>query len=174
MIILSTTVNLYSDKKGEIIRFLNSFYNNNNFDNTELLKWEKTFENPVEISDIIGTFIENNEKFKINMWVSFDKNIFINITDNNVDKTSSLEYFEGEDKYGNLVVNYIYRLSNINATHTLVVSSSSAASKIYLKINNNWVEYEKVYLKVNGSWVEQDSSTWSTLFDVNANYRKMN
>ena len=86
MIILSTTVNLYSDKKGEIIRFLNSFYNNNNFDNTALLKWEKTFENPVEISDIIGTFIENNEKFKINMWVSFDKNVFINVTENNVDQ----------------------------------------------------------------------------------------
>ena len=96
------------------------------------------------------------------------------LTDNNVDKTSSLEYFEGEDKYGNLVVNYIYRLSNINATHTLVVSSTSSTSKIYLKINNNWVEYEKVYLKVNGSWVEQDSSIWSTLFDMNANYRKMN
>ena len=55
-----------------------------------------------------------------------------------------------------------------------MVSSTSSTSKIYLKINNNWVEYEKIYLKVNGSWVEQDSSTWSTLFDTNMNYRKMN
>ena len=103
-----------------------------------------------------------------------DPNATVTLTDNNVDKTSSLEYFEGEDKYGNLVVNYIYRLSNINATHTLVVSSSSATSKIYLKINNNWVEYEKVYLKVNGNWVEQDVSTWETIFDTTTNYRKMN
>ena len=83
---MSTIVNLYSDKKGEIKRFLNSFYNNKENNNDELLKWEKIFDNPVEISDIIGTFIENNDSFKINMWVSFDKNIFINITENNADK----------------------------------------------------------------------------------------
>ena len=82
---MSTTVNLYSDKTGEIKRFLNIFYNKSiNIEND--LKWEKSFMNPVEISDIIGTFIENNDKFKINMWVSFDKNIFINITENNADK----------------------------------------------------------------------------------------
>ena len=84
---MSTIVNLYSDKTGEIKKFLTLFYNKNNIKvENKVLKWEKSFENPVEISDIIGTFIENNEKFKINMWVSFDKNIFINITDNNVDK----------------------------------------------------------------------------------------
>ena len=85
---MSTVVNLYSDKKGEINRFLKSFYNNdkNYLNNDDLSKWEKNFDNPVEISDIIGIFIENNEDFKINMWVSFDKNIFINITENNADK----------------------------------------------------------------------------------------
>ena len=86
MIILSATVNLYSDKAGEIKRFLNIFYNNENLNIENDSKWEKKFINPVEISDIIGTLIENNDKFKINMWVSFDKNIFINITENNADK----------------------------------------------------------------------------------------
>lgn len=84
---MNTIVNLYSDKIGEIKRFLDSFYNNSSnikIDND--YKWEKIFENPVEISEIIGVFIENNEKYKINMWVSFDKNIFINITENNADK----------------------------------------------------------------------------------------
>ena len=85
---MSTIVNLYSDKNGEINKFINLFYNNsiNNINSDDLLKWEKVFDNPVEISDIIGTFIENNDKFKINMWVSFDKNIFINVTENNADK----------------------------------------------------------------------------------------
>ena len=88
MIVLNTIVNLYSDKKGEIKKFLDIFYD---FNDTititqENLKWEKEFKNPVEISEIIGTFIDNNDKYKINMWVSFDKNIFINITENNVDK----------------------------------------------------------------------------------------
>lgn len=86
MILLSTIVNLYSDKKGEIKKFINLFYNKSFDIEDNTLKWEKVFENPVEISDIIGTFIENNDKFKINMWVSFDKNVFINITENNADK----------------------------------------------------------------------------------------
>lgn len=83
---MSAIVNLYSDKAGEIKRFLDIFYNNENLNIENDLKWEKKFINPVEISDIIGTLIENNDKFKINMWVSFDKNIFINITENNADK----------------------------------------------------------------------------------------
>lgn len=82
---MSTIVNLYSDKKGEIKKFLKAFYNSN-LELKDDLKWEKSFDNSVEISDIIGTFIDNNDKFKINMWVSFDKNIFINITTTNADK----------------------------------------------------------------------------------------
>ena len=83
---MSAIVNLYSDKNGEIKKFLNLFYDKNNNIEDNSFKWEKSYENPVEISDIIGTFIENNDKFKINMWVSFDKNVFINVTENNADK----------------------------------------------------------------------------------------
>jgi len=46
----------------------------------------------------------------------------VTLKDNNVDKTSSLEYESGTDKYGNTVVNYIYKLTNITAAHTLVVT----------------------------------------------------
>ena len=47
------TVNLYSDKKGELNRFLSSFYNTN-FDIENSLKWEKEYKNPVELAEIIG------------------------------------------------------------------------------------------------------------------------
>ena len=82
---MNATINLYSTQNGEIERFLKSFYNkkielNNN------LKWNKYFDNPIEMSDMIGTFIENNEKFKINMWISLDKGIYIYVTDHNADK----------------------------------------------------------------------------------------
>jgi hypothetical protein len=103
-----------------------------------------------------------------------DPTATVTLTDNNVDRTSQLEYYEGEDKYGNTVVNYIYRLSNINATHTLVASCSSAISKLYLKVSGSWVEYEKVYLKVNGSWVEQNPSAWNTIFNTSTVYEKKN
>lgn len=85
MIILKASINLYSTENGEIQRFLTSFYNKKiKLDND--LKWNTEFENPIEISDMIGTFIENNDRYKINMWISLDKGVYINVTDHNADK----------------------------------------------------------------------------------------
>lgn len=85
MIFLKASVNLYSIKDGEIECFLTSLYNKK-FLLYNKLKYTIFFENPVEITNIIGTFIENNEKYQINMWVSFDKHVYINITEHNADK----------------------------------------------------------------------------------------
>ena len=38
------------------------------------------------MTEIIGNFIDNNDKYKVNMWISLDEGIFININDNNADK----------------------------------------------------------------------------------------
>ena len=81
---MKTIVNLYSDKKGEISRFLTNFYKHN-VSLTNDLKWEKDFENPIEMADIMGTFIDNKDLYRINMWISLDEDAFINVTENNVD-----------------------------------------------------------------------------------------
>lgn len=49
----------------------------------------------------------------------------VTLTDNGVDVTSSLEYAESIDKDGNTVSNYMYHLTNINASHTLISTCSS-------------------------------------------------
>ena len=60
---MNSIVRLYSNKKGEISRFLNDFLGQNlQLDND--LEWEKNFENPIEIVDIIGAFIENNDLYE--------------------------------------------------------------------------------------------------------------
>lgn len=85
---MKSFVKLYSDKKGEISKFLNEFYSSSNISKNislNALEWENIYENPVEISDIIGVFIENNDKYKINMWVSLDKDILFNVTEHNAD-----------------------------------------------------------------------------------------
>ena len=82
---MSVSVNLYSKKENEISRFLKSF-NNLNKDNKKILEWEKEYKNPIEIADIIGVFIDNNDKYDINMWVSLDENFFINVTEYNAEK----------------------------------------------------------------------------------------
>ena len=79
-------VDLYSNKEGEISNFLKKFYENKDFNLNNDLKWEKVYENPIEIADIIGAFIDNNDFYKINMWVCLDKPVFINVTNNNADK----------------------------------------------------------------------------------------
>lgn len=76
------SVNLYSDIKGEINRFLSLFYETN-LEIYNFLKWEKQYKNPVEIAEIVGTFIDNHEDFEIHMWISLDNGVYINITERN-------------------------------------------------------------------------------------------
>ena len=82
---MNVEVNLYSTKQFEIYKFLTKFYNKDITSKKDVLKWAKKFDNPVEIADIVGVFIDNKDKFEINMWISLDKGIFINVTKNNVD-----------------------------------------------------------------------------------------
>lgn len=76
------TVNLYSEKKGEVNRFLSSFYNAN-LELENNLKWEKEYANPIEIAEIVGIFVDNSDNFLLSMWICIDKNVFINITQDN-------------------------------------------------------------------------------------------
>ena len=79
------TVNLQSHKQGEINKFLNKFYNTDvNLETST--SWKKDYKNPIEISDIIGAFIDNLDSFDISMWICLDKNIFINITNSNANE----------------------------------------------------------------------------------------
>jgi len=80
---VSVIVNLYSKNNNEISRFLNN-YSEEKVNN--ILEWKKEFKNPIEIADIIGVFIDNKEDYDINMWISLDKDFFINVTDNNADQ----------------------------------------------------------------------------------------
>lgn len=79
------TVQLYSTEKEQINEFLKEYFNRD-FHFEEKLKWEQEYANPIELVGIIGSFIDNNDKFNINMWVSIDEGILINVTDNNADE----------------------------------------------------------------------------------------
>ena len=76
------TINLYSSIENEISQFLNKFNSENNIP-ANTLEWEKTYSNPIEMADIIGVFVDNSDKFKINMWVSIDEGFWMNITNYN-------------------------------------------------------------------------------------------
>lgn len=82
---MKSSISLYSSRKNEINSFLNSFYNKE-IQILNDLKHNILFENPIEMVDLIAAYVENNDKYKINMWISIDKGIFINVTQHNADK----------------------------------------------------------------------------------------
>lgn len=79
------SVNLYSENSKELEKFLTSFYNTT-FDMENNLNWEHKYENPIEIAEIIGTYVDNFDDFKIMMWICLDKGVYIHITEENADK----------------------------------------------------------------------------------------
>ena len=80
-----SSINIFSDKKGEINKFLSNYYNTD-LEIQDKLKWQKTFKNPVEMTDLIGVFIENSEDYKLNIWVCLDTDVYIRVSDKNADK----------------------------------------------------------------------------------------
>ena len=78
---ISYVVSLYSMEKSEIENFLKKFLETNiSLDKNE---WELKYQNPIEMTDIIGVYVDNREKFKINMWICIDDGFWINVTDSN-------------------------------------------------------------------------------------------
>lgn len=78
------TVTILSENTNEIIDFLGKFYSKD-IQLNEKHFWEKKFENPVDMIEIISTFVDNNDKFIGNIWISLDKDIYICVTDNNLE-----------------------------------------------------------------------------------------
>ncbi len=79
---MNAIVKLYSTKSGEILKFLQHFFKDISSIDDDLL-WQKNYENPIEIADIISALLEND--YDINMWISLDKGVFINVTEHNAD-----------------------------------------------------------------------------------------
>ena len=77
-------VNLYSKNKGELNNFLSKFYNNN-LKITDDNSWEKDFNNPVKIAELVGAYIDNNDNYNISMWICLDEGVLIKITNKNAD-----------------------------------------------------------------------------------------
>lgn len=76
------TAKLQSKRKGELNKFLSEYYNTN-LEIENKLKWEKEYENPIEITELIAVFVDNLDHFDIKMWISLDKDIYIKISEQN-------------------------------------------------------------------------------------------
>lgn len=104
----------------------------------------------------------------------------VTLTDNNTDVTSQLERKEVQvEKEGvtTTVVNYIYRISNIQATHNINVVSTHQGLDSYIKSNNQWkqgsilrksddrwaeLRYTRIWVHNGTAWVENAQRTITT------------
>ena len=89
---MKAIVNLYADKPNELSKFLSSFYNSDFDELKNCLKWEKEYINPIEIAEIVGTFADNIDDFHLDMWISLDKDVYINITKDNANNVIKYLY----------------------------------------------------------------------------------
>ena len=48
--------------------------------------------NPIEIAEIVGIFADNIDDFQLKMWISLDKDVYINITKDNVNRVIKYLY----------------------------------------------------------------------------------
>ena len=78
------SIRMQSKKNGELNRFLSKFYNTNLDINNEKI-WINKYKNPIEMIDLIGTYIDNLDEYTIKMWINLDPNIYIKITKDNAD-----------------------------------------------------------------------------------------
>lgn len=87
---MKPTINLFSEQSGEIKTFLEAYYSRS-LELKDDLIYKKEFETPIDMIDFISCFIDNNNKFNINLWISIDKDVYICVTDNNIN--SLIKYF---------------------------------------------------------------------------------
>lgn len=80
---MNASVTLYTKDKQELSDFLSEYYSKKiNLKNST--EWKSQYKNPVELVEIVSTFIDNKEKYKsTKMLVSIDLGVYINIEEKN-------------------------------------------------------------------------------------------
>lgn len=89
-----------------------------------------------------------------------DYSYTVTMTDNGSNVDSSVERKEQEvtkDGETYTVVNYVYKINNVQATHNLAITCFQEQNfNLYIKVNGTYTPVTAVYKKVNGVWNKQD------------------
>lgn len=76
---------IYADNKKDIEKFLRLFYMQDIVLENKSY-YELSFENPIHMLDILSSYADNSDKFDINLWISLDTDIYILITETNINE----------------------------------------------------------------------------------------
>lgn len=79
---LKPKLSLYCKDEKLLSDFLNKYYNENIPNSMENF----SVENPIELVDLISIIIDNNDKYPISAWINLDEDIYIKITNSNLNE----------------------------------------------------------------------------------------
>lgn len=75
-------ISLFCEDENLLSSFLSKYYNKNFKKTME----DISFDNPIELVDLISIVIDNNDKYPISAWINLDEDIYIKITNSNINE----------------------------------------------------------------------------------------
>ncbi|MDK2798458.1 MAG: hypothetical protein PWP27_38 [Clostridiales bacterium] len=83
------TVNLMSQEKGEIKRFIDNYFEKESDVDTDVVEWIYVYRNSMEAADIIDVLMDNYNDYNISLWVQIDDEDITEVTKHNRSKIMS-------------------------------------------------------------------------------------
>lgn len=79
------TLFLFSTNIHSVETFLKNFYKDKPLPNVSIFEnYKISFENPIEMSDILSAIIDNNDKYNISAWLNLDNDLYFKVTQYNL------------------------------------------------------------------------------------------
>lgn len=80
-----SNVFLFSNNDYSIKNFLTTFFNNYPKKHINVSEnYKISFQNPIEMCDMISAIIDNKEKFNISALINLDENFYLEVTSSNI------------------------------------------------------------------------------------------
>ena len=77
-------ISLVSEQNNVINQFLTNFFDNKITTDSDTYEWDYSLKNDLESIDLISCLMDNIDLYpSLNLWVSFDPNLFIKVKEDN-------------------------------------------------------------------------------------------
>ena len=81
---MAVDISLVSEQNNVINKFLTSFFDNKITTDSDTYEWDYSLKNNLESIDLISCLMDNIDLYpSLNLWVSFDPNLFIKVKEDN-------------------------------------------------------------------------------------------
>lgn len=80
---MAITLNLVSEKKSIINKFLTAFFEKDMLTDENTLEWSYTLKEPLKAVELISAVTDNYDENTIACWISMDPNVFIRVKNDN-------------------------------------------------------------------------------------------